>query len=124
MRFALDHHYSPRIAETLRERGVEAVTAFERDWHTISDEELLARCAGESFVLVTNNVADFMVVIRDWSLQQRTNAGVVFTSDAAFPRTRSGTGRFVTALAGVTKQYPLGLVDRVHWLTATNDSQG
>lgn len=120
MRFALDHHCSPRIAENLRDRGIETVTAFERDWHILSDEELLIRCARESCVLVTNNIADFMVVIRDWAVQQRTHAGVVFTSDTAFPRTRSGTGRFVTALASVAKQYPLGLVDRVHWLTATD----
>lgn len=121
MRFAFDHHYSSRIADSLRERGIEAVTAFEHDWHTLGDEELLARCADGGYVLVTNNVADFMVVIRDWAVQGRAHSGIVFTSDTVFPRTRAGTGRFVTALTGVTKQYPPGLVDRLHWLTAVDD---
>lgn len=116
MRIALDHHYSPRIAESLRERGVEAITAFERDWLSLSDEELLGRCSFESFVLVTNNVADFMVVIRGWAMQQRIHMGVVFTSDAAFPRTRDTIGVLVDALESLSRSTPEGLVERIHWL--------
>lgn len=121
MTFAFDHHYSPRIAEGLRAGGIEAVTAFEHGWHTCTDEELLARCHDEGFILVTNNIADFTIVIREWALQGRTHAGIVFTSDSTLPRTRSSTGRFVTALAALVNRYPQGMVDRVHWLNPAAD---
>lgn len=118
MRLALDHHYSPRIAGSLRERGRDVVAAFEQDWHTLDDEALLEACAAERRTLVTNNVADFAVLAREWAAEGRTHHGLVLTSDASLPRTTRTIGRYVAALDGLMADHPGDddLLDRVHWL--------
>lgn len=117
MRLALDHHYSPLIAGELRTRGHDAVAAIEREWHYLSDEELLAACAAERRALVTNNVADFMAIIRAWAAQGRPHAGVIFTSDRTMPRTRATIGQYVAALSELHEKHSDGdFTDRVHWI--------
>jgi predicted nuclease of predicted toxin-antitoxin system len=117
VRLALDHHYSPAIAGELRKRGHDAVAAIEREWHTLSDEELLAVCAAEQRALVSNNVADFMAIIRAWAVQGQPHAGVIFTSDRTMPRTRATIGRYVTALSDLHEEHSDGdFADRVHWI--------
>lgn len=118
MRLALDHHYSPLIAERLRDRGVDAVAVIERGWHEEDDEPLLALCVAEQRALVTNNVADFTVIARGWALEGRSHAGLIFTSDVSLPRSRSTIGRSVRALHTLARAHPKvdGYTDRVHWL--------
>ena len=79
MRLALDHHYSGLIAEQLRSRGHDVVSAAERGWQAESDEVLLTLCAGETRALLTNNVADFAALARRWQAECRAHAGLVFT---------------------------------------------
>lgn len=117
MRLALDHHYSPAIAGELRKRGHDAVAAIEREWHYLSDEESLAACAAERRALVTNNVADFMVIIRACAVEGQSHAGVIFTSDRTMPRTRATIGRYVAALSELHEEHSDGdFADRVHWI--------
>jgi nucleoside-diphosphate-sugar epimerase len=119
MRLALDHHYSTHIAIRLRERGHDVVAAVERGWEAEDDEALLALCETDGRALVTNNVADFMVIARRWATQGRCHAGLVFTSDASMPRSRDTIGRYVEALDALLEAHPAenSFVDRVHWLT-------
>ncbi|MHB1166201.1 MAG: DUF5615 family PIN-like protein [Candidatus Nanopelagicales bacterium] len=118
MRLALDHHYSPRIAEALRGRGHDARSILERGWQAEDDESLLALCSDAGRALLTNNVADFMVIARQWQAEGRSHAGLVLTSDAGRPRTRASIGRFVVDLGALMAATPGegGLADRVHWL--------
>lgn len=117
MRLALDHHYSTKIADQLRARGHDVVAAVERGWHLEEDESLLALCHGEQRTLLTNNVADFAFIARQWAAEGRSHSGLIFTSDAAMPRSRNTIGRYVTALDEVLiSQRGTYALDQVRWL--------
>jgi hypothetical protein len=118
VRLALDNHYSPTIAVRLREAGHDAVAAVEREWHQEEDESLLTICASEGRALLTNDVADFTAIYRQWAADGRSHAGLIFTSDASMPRGRHTIGRFVDALHDLCRQHAddNALRDRVHWL--------
>lgn len=118
MRLALDHHYSPAIARSLRDKGLDVVAAVEVGWEAETDASMLSICAEDQRALLTNNVADFVVLARRWSAGGRSHAGLVFTSDRAFPRTQAGIGALVTALGVLLRARPAAdaFADRTHWL--------
>lgn len=98
MKLALDNHYSLQIAVKLRERGHDVVAVIEHGWEMEDDQRLLELCAEEQRALMTNNVADFVLIARRWGNEGRRHAGLVFTSDASMPRSRAPIGRYVDAL--------------------------
>ncbi len=120
MRFLLDEHYSKEIARQLREeRGHDVVSAKERDELVgLGDAQLFELMASERRVIVTDNVADFAVLVRQAAGAGREHAGVVFTSPESFPRAKATIGRFVEALDQLLRGEPGkdALVGRVHWL--------
>lgn len=118
MKLALDNHYSPVIAVRLRDAGHDAVAALEHGWHQEDDESLLAICASEGRALLTNDVADFTAIYRQWAADGRSHAGLIFTSDASMPRSRHTIGRFVDALHDLCREQAKddAFRDRVHWL--------
>lgn len=118
MRLALDHHYSPLISVELREDGHDVVAAVEQGWEAEADEPLLAICHDEHRALMTNNVADFTAIARQWAAEGRRHSGLLFTSDASVPRNRDGIGRYVTVLDALLRANPSldAFAERVHWL--------
>lgn len=125
MKLALDHHYSPAIAAQLRADSHDVVAAIDMGWETEDDESLLMLCHGEQRVLLTNNVADFVTIVRRWALEGRSHSGLVFTSDASLPRGRSTIGTYVALLEELLDSNVRAdaFVDRVHWLTRTRSSE-
>jgi hypothetical protein len=93
VKLALDHHYSARIATSLRGLGHDVITVSERGWEVESDEVVLALCFGEQRALLTNNVADFAVIFGRWAVEGRSYAGLVFTSDKSMPRSTDWIGQ-------------------------------
>ena len=118
MKLALDHHYSPTIAQELRAGGHDVVAAIERAWEAIDDEALLEACQGEERALLTNNVADFEIIARRWAPQGRRHHGLIFTSDASMPRGRHTIGHYVTKLDDLLTVHRRldALIDQIHWL--------
>jgi predicted nuclease of predicted toxin-antitoxin system len=116
VKLALDRHYSPLIARGLRERGFDVVAAVEVGWEAEEDEPLLVLCKGAERCLLTNNVGDFAVIARAWQTEGRTHAGLIFTSDVGWPRSRDTIDRYVDALAELMTANTAGFADRIHWL--------
>ena len=83
------------------------------------DEPLLTACDSERRALLTNNVADFTVIVRRWAVEGRLHSGLIFTSDRSLPRGRSTIGKYVELLDDLLSSNSKddAFVDRVHWLT-------
>lgn len=126
MKLALDNHYSPAIARALADQGLDVVTAVGKGWQTEPDGSLLDLCRGERRALLTNNVADFVALANDWRATGRTHSGLIFTADAALPRTRATIGTFVRLLGDLMRANPDddALADAVMWLNNSADGVG
>jgi hypothetical protein len=84
----LDEMLSPTIAQKLRERGHDVYAISERpDLVGLPDEQVLGLGAVEARAVVTLNIADFAALHADWQARGRGHAGIVFVSNAAFPKT-------------------------------------
>jgi len=118
VKLALDHHYSARIAASLRDLGHDVMGVAERGWEAETDKDVLALCLGEQRALLTNNVADFAVIVGRWALEGRSHAGLVFTSDKNMPRSSDWIGQYVRALDYLLQSLPGddAFTDQVWWL--------
>jgi nucleoside-diphosphate-sugar epimerase len=119
LRLLLDEHYSPKIAERLRERGHDVVCVKDRDdLRGLSDRELWDRASAEQRALLTENVADFMALVKEAAASAARHFGVVFTSPRSLPRGRKTIGLYVETLDGFLGERGAddALADRVHWL--------
>jgi len=119
VRLLLDEHYSPKIAEELRKRGHDVAAAADRDdVRGLGDRELSSLVFAEGRALMTENVADFMPLIREAGAAGDRHFGIVFTSPRALPRGLGTIGRSIELLDGFLRDRPAddALVDQVHWL--------
>jgi len=119
VRLLLDEHYSPKIAAELRKRRHDVVSATERnDLRGLGDRELWDRASIEGRALVTENVADFMPLVREAAAEGRRHSGVVFTSPRSLPRGPRTIGRFVKGLGSFLRARTAddALADQGRWL--------
>ena len=119
MRLLLDEHFSPEIARQLRARGQDVVAAREHPGlHGLPDRELLAFASREGRAIVTENVADFAELHRQWVMGGETHAGIIYTSPHRFPRTKRAIGRMLQALDALMTDEAGArpLADQVRWL--------
>ena len=119
MKLLLDEHYSPTIAEELRKAGHDVASVQERDdLRGLDDRELWGRASAERRALMTENVADFMPLVREAAAQGDRHLGVVFTSPASMPRGVGTIGLYVDVLDAFLREHPGedALLDQVAWL--------
>jgi predicted nuclease of predicted toxin-antitoxin system len=99
LRLLLDEHLSPLIAEALRKRGHDVVAvADDPALRGMDDGELFAHAVEQRRGFVTNNVADFVLVLREWSSAGRDHYGLLLTSDESMPRARRAIRTYVEVL--------------------------
>jgi predicted nuclease of predicted toxin-antitoxin system len=120
LRLLLDEQYSPQIAGQLRDGGYDVIAVKEKtDLQGIDDEELLRRARADGRAILTNNVSDFVVLLRDWTRQGEEHAGMIFTSDESMPRSRGTIGLYLNQLSELLDANPAddAFRNRVEWLT-------
>jgi predicted nuclease of predicted toxin-antitoxin system len=100
VRLLLDEMISPRIACELREGGhdVQAVKKDRPDLAGRGDRELVRRMLVERRVIVTNDIADFQGIHDQTLAAGDEHSGMVFTSDARMPRSKTAILQWVRAL--------------------------
>ncbi|MET0849852.1 MAG: DUF5615 family PIN-like protein [Candidatus Rokuibacteriota bacterium] len=77
MKVYLDEDLSPRIAEALRRRGVDATSALEAGNTHLDDRAQLAYATREGRAIVTANVRDFLRLARHAVATNTVHGGIV-----------------------------------------------
>jgi Domain of unknown function (DUF5615) len=119
LRLLLDEHYSPLIAEQLRERGHDVVAVVERpDLTGRSDGELLSLMAAERRAILTENCGDFQRELQNAAAVGQKHYGVIFTSRRQLPRGKGTIGLYVDVLADFLRRHEAddALLDSYRWL--------
>jgi hypothetical protein len=120
VKLLLDAMYTQVIAEQLRRRGHDVVSAHEREGlAAVSDDALLGVAESEGRAVVTENIHDFMGLDAEYRRDGRAHFGVILTSDQRFPRhAAGGIGRLVIALDAWLREHPEEATadSRIWWL--------
>ncbi|MBI4572589.1 MAG: DUF5615 family PIN-like protein [candidate division NC10 bacterium] len=106
MKYYLDEDLSPDIAVAGRARGLDVVSAHEREARAIPDEEQLSRAAAEGRCLVTFNRNDFLRVTRQAYDRLRPHCGILIVPPS-FRYEQYGT--LADALVAHASKFPDGL---------------
>jgi predicted nuclease of predicted toxin-antitoxin system len=101
----LDEDLSPRIAELLRRKGVNATSAYEGN-AGLSDDEQLRHAATEGRCVVTRNRDDFIRLTVEYFRHAQPHFGVLIVPHT-LPADRFG--RIATALHRYVERHPDGL---------------
>ncbi len=113
VRVLLDEMYPPALADILCQCGHDVVAVAARgDLVGLDDAAVLAAATGEERCLVTENVRDFAVLVR-----QVSHGGVLFVYGCRWPRTPNSIYRIATALDHVLAEKQMPGPDGIAWLT-------
>ena len=106
MKFYLDEDLSQKIAQRLRTRGIDAVSAHEVQAEGWSDMQQLETASRQRRCVVTRNRNDFIVLTVQAYHTQQAHHGVLIV-----PYSIPGDqfSRIVKALADYAEQHPQGL---------------
>lgn len=101
----LDEMLSPRLAESLRERDVDAVALVaDAGLRGIPDDEVRALATEQGRVVVTCNVADFLRLDVSWRAEGRSHSGLALIASASFPQDKAFVGAVTDALVAAGPQ--------------------
>jgi predicted nuclease of predicted toxin-antitoxin system len=119
VRLLLDEHYSRILAERLRAAGHDVVSVQERDdLRGASDRKLLGRAAAERRALMTEDVGDFVPLVREAAAVGDRHFGVLITARSSLPRRRGAIGVFIRRLDSFLREHPDddAFADQTVWL--------
>lgn len=118
MNLLLDEMHAPSIVGALTEHSWDVVAvAAEAELRGMSDEDLLAHAAAGERALVTENVADFVLLATRWTGEGRAHSGLIFTNPKRFNRaTLAYPGNLITALRRFLDGPPVEGESWIWWL--------
>lgn len=100
IRFLLDEHTSPVVADRLMAHSIDAVAVASRpDLRTRPDADILEAATAEGRILVTRNIGDFIRLDAAWASTGRRHAGLLCVAHRSFPETRGAVGALTTSLS-------------------------
>ena len=122
MRLLLDEMIGPRVAQELRNRGLDVVAVAERtDLRALPDEAVLDSARDEGRAVITRNIGDFARLHLQSLAEGRSHAGIVMVTAQAFPQNRGFVGALVTALAAAAESSSLPRPGEVIYLKPVGD---
>ena len=110
MKLYLDENLSPRIAELLRARGLDATSAHETGNTQLTDAAQLRYATDQARAIVTCDVADFVALATEMIA---AHAGIALVSPRFRPDDFHG---IADAIAQASRRYPEGLPGAVLYL--------
>jgi predicted nuclease of predicted toxin-antitoxin system len=105
VRLLLDEHLSPAIAEELRHRGHDVVTAIEARLGGRSDSELLDWAIDNRRAVVTANYPAFRTLHEIRLSRGDSHFGIVLIS-GRYSLSKAGVGRLVSAIERLLVEQP------------------
>ncbi len=106
MKLYLDEDISPKVAEILKKREVDATSAHETGMLEASDEEQLEFASSEGRAMVTRNRDDFITLTVQFFESLKPHNGLIIV-----PHTIPGSefSKLAALLIKFSKDYPHGL---------------
>jgi predicted nuclease of predicted toxin-antitoxin system len=103
--FLLDEDISYRVAEGLRQRGIDAVSVYElgRANRSVSDLDQLSFATQAGRVMVTYNRADFQAIDASWRTRGQLHAGILVCVERSIPR--RAFGELIRAIASISDEH-------------------
>lgn len=118
MRLLLDEQLSHVIAEQLRARGHDVVSAAEAELAGVTDAEVLSSATRDRRAVVTNNIRDFRPLHANCLKMSTAHYGIVLVPTGKYSLRRDDLGPVITALDELLDRLPAedALRDVEHFL--------
>jgi Domain of unknown function (DUF5615) len=101
MKLLLDEMYADKLAQALRDQGIDAATVAELGMAGRSDAEVFAAAANGGYALLTENVSDLARLSGEHLAAGRHHSGVLVALSSRCSRRPAGYGAIATAVATI-----------------------
>lgn len=101
MKLLLDEMYAVKLAQALRDQGIDAITVAELGMAGRSDADVFAAATDGEYALLTENVSDFARLCSEHVAAGRHHRGVLIALSSRFSRRTGGYGTIVAAVVAV-----------------------
>lgn len=101
MKLLLDEMYAAKLAQVLRDQGIDAATVTELGMAGRSDADVFAAAVDGAYALLTENVSDFARLASEHVAAGRHHFGLLIALSSRFSRRPAGYAAIVAAVAVV-----------------------
>ena len=101
MKLLLDEMYAGKLAQLIRDQGIDAATVAELGLAGRSDADVFAAAADGGYALLTENVSDFARLSGEHVAAGRHHSGVLIALSSRFSRRPAGYSAIAAAVAAV-----------------------